>query len=86
VSKPNADDFRSFLKAHLRKAERHGARSVDITSGDLHRELGGYPARDHAMPTCCNVMRQEMRGRDVVIAGPPSGLGATLTIRYYLPR
>ena len=82
----NAECRRLSRRTHLRNAELRCARSVEITSGDLHRELRGYPARDHAMPTCCNVMSNEMRGKDQRIAGPPSGRGATLTIRYMLPR
>jgi hypothetical protein len=38
------------------------------------------------MPSCCQVMAQERRALDAIVAGPPSGKGATLTVRYRLPR
>jgi hypothetical protein len=80
---PNAEDFRSALY-HVFSASRGGY--VDVTSGDLHRRVGGYPGPNHAMPNCCSVMRQAMQSGDVIVAEPPKGNGATLTIRYRLPR
>ncbi|MBO4698645.1 hypothetical protein J5690_03425 [bacterium] len=58
---------------------------VDLTSGDVHRAVGGYPAKNgnHRMPVCCDVMSRAMRGDDEVLFEPPKGKGATLTIRYY---
>ena len=58
---------------------------IDLTSGDVHRAVGGYPAEDgnHRMPVCCDVMYAAMRGDDKVLSAPPSGKGATVTIRYY---
>jgi len=58
---------------------------IDLTSGDIHREVGGYPAADgkHHMPCCCEAMYSMMKGNDEVISAPPSGKGATVTIRYY---
>jgi 5-methylcytosine-specific restriction protein A len=38
------------------------------------------------MRQCCEVMRGEMRATDEVVDEPPSGQGASLTIRYRLPR
>ena len=80
---PNADDFRSELY-RIFSSSRGGY--VDVTSGDLHRRVGGYPGPSHRMPICCSVMRQSMLGGDVIVAEPPKGNGATLTIRYRLPR
>ena len=58
---------------------------IDLTSGDVHRAVGGYPAEkgNHRMPVCCDVMYGAMRGDDEVLSAPPSGKGATVTIRYY---
>ncbi|MCX6064101.1 MAG: HNH endonuclease [Caldiserica bacterium] len=80
---PNSEDFRSALYSILSSFRGD---NVDVTSGDLHRRVGGYPGRNHAMPVCCSVMRQAMQSGDVIIAEPPKGNGATLTIRYRLPR
>ena len=86
---PTKDDFQAELHARFRRAEEKGASYIDIKAGDLHRKVGGYPGskdKDHNMPGCCNVMWGEMPGDDEVIASPPSGRGASLTIRYRLPR
>jgi len=80
---PSADDFRSALYSIFSSSQ---GGYVDVTSGDLHRRVGGYPGTNHAMPNCCSIMRQAMQRGDVIVAEPPKGNGATLTIRYRLPR
>jgi hypothetical protein len=79
-------DFEQLLRTKFREAATRGAMSVRLNSGDLHRELGGYPGTKHAMPTCCIVMHEATKQGDTVISSPPSGRGATLTIEYRLPR
>lgn len=59
---------------------------IDLTSGDVHRSVGRYPGSKHRMPLCCSVMHQLMRPGDEVVAAPPKGQGATLRMRYRLPR
>jgi len=83
---PTAEEFEVALATILRDAEKHGRDHVDVTSGDLHRRVGGYPGRKHRMPACCGVMRQLMRPGDQVLQQPESGQGASLAIRYCLPR
>ena len=83
---PTADEFRSEVGAILRAAELQGLQFVDINAGELHRKLGGYPGGNHQMPNCCQVMEQERRVLDEIISSPPSGKGASLTVRYRLPR
>jgi len=62
---------------------------------DLTREAspdfkakGSYPGPNHRMPVCCKVMKDAMAPDygDKVLQEPPSGQGASLTIRYVLPR
>jgi len=79
----NTETFRKVLQRVF--AEAKGS-FVDVTSGDLHRLVGGYPGRSHKMPVCCDVMRKAMQSGDRILASPPKGRGATLTIRYVLPR
>ena len=79
----NAETFRKALRQIFSESK---AAFVDVTSGDLHRLVGGYPDRNHKMPVCCDVMRKAMQSGDVVLKSPPKGRGATLTIRYILPR
>jgi hypothetical protein len=38
------------------------------------------------MPICCSVMTQQVKAGDTTLRKPPKGAGATLTIRYKLPR
>lgn len=73
------EDFEQALRALL--AGMTGG-TLTVRAGDLHRAVGGYPGRDHRMPVCCAVMRAAMAPGDEVLAAPPSGLGASLTIRY----
>ena len=86
VSAPKAEDFRNALRALFEEAERNGLSYIDIQAGDLHRRVGGYPGTNHRMPQCCDVMRAIMTSNDVILSAPPSGRGASLAIRYKLPR
>jgi hypothetical protein len=83
---PTAEDFSRELSRQLIRAENRGAGHIEINSGELHRVVGGYPGPDHRMPTCCEVMRRSLRPGDEAISEPSGGNGASLTIRYKLPR
>jgi hypothetical protein len=82
----SAEKFRAALRKKLRDAERAGGKHIDVNSGKLHREVGGYPGLSHRMPVCCEVMRNEMTIADRIVAAPKKGNGASLTITYRLPR
>jgi hypothetical protein len=82
----STDDFRRALDGRLRAASASGSNHLDVNAGQLHRWLEDYPQRDHRVPACCAAMRSTMRGGDVALAEPPKGSGASLTIRYRLPR
>jgi hypothetical protein len=82
----HTDAFRTELAARFRRGTETGLAFVDLTSGDIHRTVGGYPGPNHRMPICCEVMYAERRAADEIISAPPKGKGATLTIRYKLPR
>ncbi len=85
-----AIEFQAALKLQIIRAKKQGRSHVEINAGELHRAVGGYPPKrgqSHSMPLCCAVMRQELaRGNAEVVHGIPSGQGASLTIRYNLPR
>ncbi len=83
---PKAEDFRNALTDVLTSATTLGVVAVDVKAGNLHRRVGGYPGTDHRMRQCCEAMRREMGDKDQVVEEPPSGQGASLTIRYGLPR
>ena len=82
----SSDDFRNELLDILNSAENLGVVAVEVKSGNLHRRVGDYPGSDHRMPTCCDVMRSEMNSSDVVVSEPDSTMGASVVIRYKLPR
>ena len=77
------DDFLNLLHT---KIENMNGDYIDLISGNIHRELGGYPGKNHRMPPCCKAMRNLMSDQDKVINEPKKGNGATLTIRYYKNR
>ena len=81
-----ADDFQKELLRLLAEAENLGFVAVDINAGKLHRVVGEYPDKIHRMPMCCATMRRTMTTSDEIVAQPASGNGASLTVRYLLPR
>ncbi|MDA8010334.1 MAG: hypothetical protein MPK62_08680 [Alphaproteobacteria bacterium] len=85
MSAPNAEDFRRELRSRLEDAHARGDDHLEITSGELHRAVGNYPG-DHRMPTYCSVMKSEMTGGDEILDEPKEGEGASLLVRYKLPR
>lgn len=83
---PTSIDFQKELVSTLDIAEREGKEYLDVTSGDLHRVVGNYPGTNHRMPVCCSIMKKMMGSDDEILQQPPSGYGASLIIRYRLPR
>lgn len=83
---PTKEEFTTELRARFGRANERGAENIEIDAGELHRSLGGYPAPKHQMPSCCDAMHEQLKPGDDVVSGPPSGRGASLTIRYALPR
>lgn len=83
---PSKDEFRRELSARFRRAVERNATSLEVNSGELHRSLGGYPGPNHQMPSCCDVMHEATGKDDEIVTSPPSGRGASLTIRYRIPR
>lgn len=83
---PTSKDFQNALGQIFKSAQFGGKTCVDVQSGNLHRIVGGYPNSNHRMPLCCAVMKRNMECDDEILQQPPSGQGATLVIRYRLPR
>jgi hypothetical protein len=84
---PTAEEFKLELVKAIGEAFEEGKDSVEISAGELHRRVGGYPGANHRMPVCCQVMRSEFKQDcDIILEEPPSGQGASFTIRYKLPR
>ncbi len=71
------------LQKYVAPARSRGERTVEVVSGDVHRELG----LKSRVPQVCDAMRSkkllERHGlRARVLAAPPSGQGTTLRIAY----
>jgi len=83
-----AEDFRGELYRIMDEAVREGHKYVDVNAGEVYKGLGSYPGADHRLSICCKVMKEAMAPDygDTVLQEPPSGQGASLTIRYVLPR
>lgn len=83
----SSDAFRRELRVQWTRAQERDALYIDINAGELHRRVGGYPGPDHRMPACCAVLRSEMvDDEDRVVQEPQKRQGASLTVRYQLPR
>jgi hypothetical protein len=78
------DTFRKEIERLMCKAKESGYKYIDINSGEVHRNVGGYPSKNHRMANCCQVMQFMMKAGEEILSVPPKGKGATLTIRYYL--
>lgn len=78
--------FEAALNHWLATANVLGFAAVEVTAGALHRRVGDYPGPNHRMPSCCNAMRRVMTDGDVLVSEPECGAGASLTVRYVLPR
>lgn len=83
---PVKKDFQRALEEILREHDRQGEICADVKAGELHRRLGGYPGPGNRMPTCCDLMKENMEPGDEILNEPPKGRGASLRIRYKLPR
>lgn len=82
----STEDFRTALREVLRASEGLGLVAIEISAGNLHRRVGGYPGNDHRMPACCDAMYEEIGSLDSIISKPASGKGASVIVRYALPR
>ena len=76
-----------ILKSQLYRAQKRGLSHLDVKAGELCRRFGAHTdAPAHEISNWCRAMQAEKKAHDLVIAEPPEGTGASLTIRYKLPR
>jgi hypothetical protein len=83
---PSKKDFRAIIIIMLRTAQSYNKTYLDINAASLHRFVGGYPNQNHRMPSCNDAMRSLLNDNDQILKVPKKLYGASLTIRYHLPR
>lgn len=82
---PTVEDFKGRLSEIMQDAREQGLSHIDVKSGYLHRQVGGYPnGGNHRMPSCCQAMKGMMQDNDAVLYTQDSGQSPDLKIRYYL--
>src|SRR5215510_9368331 len=82
IMPPSAWDFQNQLIAILNGARQSGQPYIDVESGKLHQQVGGFAKSHHKMPVCCEVMKTMMRFGDSVVRETANGQDSTVTIRY----
>jgi hypothetical protein len=71
---PTAQDFRVTLRAWMQGAEHASENTVEIDSGQLHREVGGYPGQNPDEDVLrCDEIRNERGGCDPTGASEEAG-------------
>ncbi len=84
---PEKADFEKALSDWFREEEQEESPFVDIRADELHSRIGDYPGPFHRMATCCEVMYENYHpATDKIMQFPPKGKGASMEIRYALPR
>ena len=86
---PNTAKFELVLSELLSEAKQREWVFIDVSSGNLHQLVGGYPSpkgENHAMPTCCRVMRKMKKPNDEILNQSKSEDGAKLVIRYRIAK
>jgi 5-methylcytosine-specific restriction protein A len=58
------NDIRKYI---INKINNMESDYIVLVSGDIHRELGGYPGKNHNMPSCCSAMRSQMINSDKIL-------------------
>ena len=84
---PEIADFEKALNDWFCDAEKEGLPFINIRADDLHARVGDYPGPFHRMATCCEVMYEHyIPAVDKIKQFPPKGKGASMEIKYHLPR
>jgi len=84
---PEKADFDKAINDWFRQEEKEENPFVDIRADELHSRIGDYPGPFHRMATCCEVMYEHYQpSTDKILQFPPKGKGASMEIRYALPR
>ncbi|HJK67467.1 MAG TPA: hypothetical protein O0Y13_00125, partial [Methanocorpusculum sp.] len=77
-----AADFYHALYRRFDAAAAAGEPDLVVSAGDLHKSLKA----SNRLSLCCNCMYDTQNIGDSIVNVPSGGVGATLSIRYVLPR
>jgi hypothetical protein len=80
---PNTSDFWQGLTYLMAEARGFKKTDLEITAGELHRQVGGYPEPHgkHAMASASDVLHAAVaRYNGRVLYEPPKGRGARLRV------
>ncbi|MDU9375465.1 hypothetical protein McpSp1_00390 [Methanocorpusculaceae archaeon Sp1] len=77
-----AADFYHAMYRRFDAAAEEGEPALEITAGDLHKSLKAA----NRLSLCCNCLYDMQNIGDVILQAPSGGVGASLLIRYALPR
>lgn len=77
-----AADFYHALYRRFDAAAAAGEPDLVVSAGDLHKSLKAA----NRLSLCCNCMYDTQNIGDSIVNVPSGGVGATLSIRYVLPR
>jgi len=84
---PTREEFECGLALIFDDAERQRMDAIEVSAGNLHRLVGGYPdPSTHRIPVACNVMRKAIKPGDVSLPNTLKRDGASFAVRYRLPR
>lgn len=64
----------------INKAKMKGYVYVDIKAGDVGKHTGFKKS----FPNICRIMKQLKKDKDLVLSDTPSGMGSSVTIRYFI--
>lgn len=79
---PTKNEIQNALDEIFSQAAQHSKWCIDVTSTDLHIRAGGYPAKNHQLKQCCEVMLENVKysgGRTGEKKIPEDGI---MTVRY----
>lgn len=81
---PVKKDFEKKINELKKFSKENGESFLMITSGEIHKIIGGYPSKNHRIASCCEAMYDAMKTGDEIVQAPPKGKGASLSIKYFV--
>lgn len=74
------DIISEFIQSSIKEAKEKGMSYIDIKAGDVGKCTGFKKS----FPNICRIMKKLKQEKDIVLNDTPSGMGSTVTIRYFV--